>query len=353
MEGWQIYAHDHETTFSKHLCFIQSLVQVPLHQLESLGLYGISSQVKGWLCKDLLQKPSELVLHRSCEEGGLGLLHVSIRALALRARSFMETAANPSFRHSLLHETLYHYHVLGDRSLPDPGFLPYYDEDFFMMLRNYRDNVNISVVTNREWYKLLLDDRILMSPATDNSPPTLLPVRAELLSPETDWPRSWTRMRIKGISSHLTSFLFKLLHLLLPVQSRVMRLGADRDNAAGCCLLCKEPDEDLFHAFFSCPASRLAGLATLGWAQQLDPTLTPDMALRLEMMEDLDEISELAAINILATGLNFIWEARIKKKRVKTYEVRAELEALVSLLRRSRFREAGERVNDALLTNLQ
>ena len=106
-------------------------------------------------------------------------------------------------------------------------------------------------------------------------------------------------------------------------------------------------------AFFSCPASRLAGLATLGWAQQHDPTLTPNLALRLEMMEDLDEISKLAAISILATGLNFIWEARIKKKSVKIYEVRAELESLVSLLRRSRFREAGDKVNDALLTNLQ
>ena len=105
----------------------------------------------------------------------------------------------------------------------------------------------------------------------------------------------------QGISSHLSSFLFKLVHLHLPVQSRVVRLGADRDNAAGCCQLCNEPDEDLFHAFFSCPASRSAGLATLGWAQHLIPTLTPDLALRLEMTEDVDENSELAVRSILAT----------------------------------------------------
>ena len=313
---------------------------------------AINSQVKGWLYQDLLQKPSELVLHRSCEEGGLGLFHVSIRALALRARSFMETAANPSFRHSLLHEILYLYHVKEDRSIPNPGYLPYYDEDFFAMLRHYKNTVNISVITTRTWYKILLDDRFLMAAATENSPPTLLPVRAELLSPETNWPRSWARMRTRGISSHMASFLFKLMHLLLPVQSRVFRLGADRDNAAGCCLLCQEPDEDLHHAFFSCPTSRSAGLATLGWVHHLIPTMTHDMALRLEMLEEVDINSELAAISILATGLKYIWETRIKKKRVLTHEVRAEMEALVSLLRRSRFKEAGERVNDALLTDM-
>ena len=155
---------------------------------------AITSQVKGWLYQDLLQKPSELVLYSSCEEGGLGLLNVSIRALALRARTFMETAANPSFRHSLLHETLYLYHVMGDRSLPDPGFLPYYDEDFFTMLRHYKNTVNISIITTRDWYKILLEDRVLKTAATDNAPPTLLPVRAELLIPNTDWPRLWARI---------------------------------------------------------------------------------------------------------------------------------------------------------------
>ena len=80
--------------------------------------------------------------------------------------------------------------------------------------------------------------------------------------------------------------------------------------------------------------------------------MTHDMALRLEMVEEVDSNSELAAISILATGLKYIWEAMIKKKRVLTHEVRAEMEALVSLLRRSRFREAGKRVYDALLMDM-
>ena len=63
----------------------------------------------------------------------------------------METAANPCFRHSLLHEILYLYHVKEDRSISDPGYLPYYDEDFFAMLRHYKNTVNISVISTRAY----------------------------------------------------------------------------------------------------------------------------------------------------------------------------------------------------------
>ena len=43
----------------------------------------ITSQIKSWLYQDLLIKPSELVLYRGTEDGGLGLMNVSIRSLAL------------------------------------------------------------------------------------------------------------------------------------------------------------------------------------------------------------------------------------------------------------------------------
>ena len=40
MEGRQIYAFDYEATLCEHLRTIQGLVQVSLHQLESLRLHG-------------------------------------------------------------------------------------------------------------------------------------------------------------------------------------------------------------------------------------------------------------------------------------------------------------------------
>ena len=64
----------------------------------------ITSQLKSWLYQDLLVKPSELVLYRGIHDGGLGLMNVSIRGLALLIRTFLETSINPTFRHSLFHE---------------------------------------------------------------------------------------------------------------------------------------------------------------------------------------------------------------------------------------------------------
>ena len=79
------------------------------------------------------------------------------------------------------------------------------------------------------------------------------------------------------------------------------------------------------------------------------PGLTPECALRLEYgMGELTEERALAVTSILGTGLSFIWEARTHMKRVEPYEIRSELEALVSTLRRSRHREAGELISSCL-----
>ena len=91
-----------------------------------------------------------------------------------------------------------------------------------------------------------------------------------------------------------------------------------------------------------------ADLATLGWAQKVTPDIAADGALRLELKGEPDDSQQLAAITILATELCYIWEARVMKKKVKMYEVRAELEAMVSLMRRTRHRESGDTIWEAI-----
>ena len=171
--------------------------------------------IKSWLYQDLLLKPSELVLYRNIEDGGLGLMNVSIRGLAPRIRSFLETSINPNFRHSLLHEHLFRYHVMGEHSLPDPGLTPYY---FFDLILHYKTSspLNIATMTIKKWYTVLLEDKVLMSPATQESAAALLPVRTESMHPNTDWPQVWQIARTKGLGSELISFQFKILHKLLP-----------------------------------------------------------------------------------------------------------------------------------------
>ena len=157
--------------------------------LRSMDMDFITSQVKSWIYQDCLEKPSELVLYRDSIDGGLGLFHVRMRSLAILIRSFLETAINPCFRHSLLHEILYRFHVLGEDSIPDPGYLPYYDREFFQTIKHYKEtsHMNIAVMTTKQWYRTLLEDRVLMQPYDPNSPPMLLPVRVESLLPNVDW----------------------------------------------------------------------------------------------------------------------------------------------------------------------
>ena len=131
----------------------------------------INSQVKSWLYQDCFEKPSEITLYRDNQDGGLGLHHVRLRAQALLIRSFMETAANPNFRHSLFHEILFRYHVQGEHTLPDPGLCPYYDKEFFATIRHYQESspMNINVMTTKQWYCALLEDNVLKTETDENS----------------------------------------------------------------------------------------------------------------------------------------------------------------------------------------
>ena len=312
--------------------------------LRTQDINSINSQVKSWMYQDCLEKPSELTLYRKTENGGLGLFNVKIRALSLLIRTFLETAANPQFRHSLFHEILFRYHVQEEVSLPNPGFPPFYDSSFFETIRHYYLNspLNIAKMSTKDWYRLLLEDNVLMSKPDDHSPPSLLPTRVEALSPENDWPETWRLCRIRGLESRLTTFLFKLLHQLLPTQDRVHRIGVADGDQPGLCQLCLVEAEDPLHALFSCLHSQVAGHALLGYAQKHVPNLSPEAALRLDFGGTrLSDEEELATVCLLATGWLYIWETRVTKKQTALYRMRAELEAMITLLRKSRYQGVG------------
>ena len=96
----------------------------------------------------------------------------------------------------------------------------------------------------------------------------------------------------------------------------------------------------------SSPATttELLALAWLGICSDLQP----DDALQLHLGEDLPPDGELAAVYMVATGLKFIWEARLAKKQTSLFQVRAELEAKISMLRRTRHQGAGLRIQEML-----
>ena len=92
--------------------------------LRAADILAINRNVKSWLYADMFEKPSEAVMFRPTSYGGLGVLCPKFRALACLIRSFLETAANPSFRRNLFHEQLFRFHIMLDRSIPNPSLLP-------------------------------------------------------------------------------------------------------------------------------------------------------------------------------------------------------------------------------------
>ena len=59
------------------------------------------------------------------------------------------------------------------------------------------------------------------------------------------------------------------------------------------------------------------------------------------LLRQLSEREELATMYMLSIGLKYIWEARVERKQVRLYKMRSEVEARVTILRKTRHPEAG------------
>ena len=294
----------------------------------------ITSLVKSWLYQDQLLKPEELVMHRHPSAGGLGVHHVELKAQAGLIRTFLETASNPSFRSSLFHSTLYRYHILGETLLPNPGYPPFYNQDFFDKIRkvHLETPLNISKMSEKDWYRVLLEEYCTME-VDHTGQQVNIQCRVERASPLTDWEKSWRLARLPGLGPENVSFLFKLLHDLLPTQERVART---KPTASPACQLpgCNYGMENRAHALVFCESNNGVGQRVISCLQNFVPNIDVEAAIRLEI--DIEEEMELPIVWMLATVFQAIWKLRVEKSRVLLYDVRAQLEARINLLRETR-----------------
>ena len=309
---------------------------------------NITSKAKSYVYQDLLQKPSEVTLFRKVQDGGLGLHHVRCKSLAHLISTFILTAANKRYQQSLYSSWLYRYHVERDTRLPDPGFPPYYTPDFFMIIRTVKEDtvLNPIYLSVNQWYQYLLETQVTTRVIDDEGRREQIPNRVEELSPTTQWGEVYRLSRLHGLSPSSKSFLFKLIHQLLPSRERVSRLMPA--NSPLC--WCDSGDvESYLHLFFTCDKNREAAEAMMRCAKVYDEDLTPDKILSLQVKAD--EIYMMATIAMITTGLETIWANRQLKKITTGYMMRADLECAVSIRRRSRnrvIRESGDIMQNTL-----
>ena len=153
------------------------------------------------------------------ERMGALTYNVKLRAMAELIKSFLDTAINPTFRHSLYHRALYDWHIEDIRSIPNPGRPAYYSEEFFAAIRAVKNEglFNIASLPTGLWYKELLKNYVTTE-VDDNGFRFEKQCKIECQYPRVDWSRTWALACIPGLASSDYTFLWKMVHNLLPTQ---------------------------------------------------------------------------------------------------------------------------------------
>ena len=262
-------------------------------------------------------------MYRPPTLGGLGIHNVLLKAQAGLIKTFMETAQSSTFRQSLYHSMLFRYHVLEDMSIPNPGFPPFYNREFFSKIQevHLHTPLNVTKMSEKQWYRVLLEDCYAMEGETRDEM-RYTPCRVELSSPTTDWERSWRMARLPGLGPENVSFLFKMLHQILPTQERVARTSP-RHSPACPMPRCACVSEDLPHALVLCQANDGVGSRLMACLREYSPNIDVESALRLGF--EVDEEQELPLVWLIGNVLQAVWKLRNEKFKVQLYSIRAEL----------------------------
>ena len=167
---------------------------------------------------------------------------------------------------------------------------------------------------------------------TDNQNMQFISSRAELAAPNTDWELTWRLARLNGLGSEATSFLWKLLHRILPSEERTARI---LPNSSPNCRQCPTPTSgSLEHSFFNCVSTQRVGSSLLSAVRHHVPVLTPSGLLRLEFGEQGEK--EMPLVWITGQTLLYMWKTRQSGKVVDLIITRSILETKINLLRETR-----------------
>ena len=328
-------------------CLSKVWFKCPSINLRACDHSKISAIIKSWLFQDQLEKPEDFLLYRKRIQGGLGLIHTGCKSQSLMIRSFMETAANPKFIRNIFHEALYEWHVLGNRSILNPGTTPYYDMEFFNRIIEVKNEnlLNVTTMSSQSWYRVLLENKVTHS-INANGARELKPCKAEKTFPARNWENIWKLATNPGLSSELSSFLWRMFHNILPTRERFFRMQIS-NTASPMCELCEADIVDsLQHALLECSHNESTTSFLLRCMRTQTPNLQVDQIFSFNF--PLQPEMELPIIYILSSILHQVWTDRSLKKPPSLIIIRARLEAGIQILRKSRHSGAAYLIADIL-----
>ena len=310
----------------------------------------ITSTIKSWLFADQLEQPEEMVLHRNRCSGGLGLYNIKGKAMAEFIRSFLETAIHPRFTTNQYHNALYRWNVLSDRSIRAPSMCPYMSEEIFTNIKQVKDEglLNIATLSSGQWYRVLIENNITMV-TNDDGRRSLKLCRTETNHPEVNWEATWRLSSLKGLSSEDHSFLWKMLHNLLPTQERINRMGLPNAPTPMCTHCDMQAPDQVHHALVTCPQNKDVSDWLLHQIHPYLPNISPQQLVLLHLGV-LQEDQELPLVWLITQVLRNNWTQRLLKKKPQLFQTRAVLEAGIAIMRKTRFSDSCTMIETILVS---
>ena len=224
------------------------------------------------------------------------------------------------FRTSLYFNALYEFYVLDNTAISPPRCPPFYNQQFFDIIKSAREDNQIVEWSSKQWYCYLLERSHLQKEVIDvdgRSSWIDVECHVETVFPNFDWGATWARTRLPGLSNDCRSFLWLYFHNLLPTQARLHRILRSVDCPS--CTHCDSGEIDHIwnHTFISCLFSK----HIVDWLVlkiNLLPALNVnlDMALLLQFPPPITEIDLLCATWLTGETLAYIWARRKNREEI-------------------------------------
>ena len=167
-----------------------------------------------------------------------------------------------------------------------------------------------------------------------------IPCRCERNNPQLDWGTTWRLASLNGLDSENQSFLWKVLHDILPTQERLHRMNLNSAPSPHC-IQCTESvpvTDSVSHALLSCSQNREVSEWLISCLQQYCPALTHEQVVLLDF-GTLSSNLELPLVWLVAEVLRRVWTQRQQKRKPTLYKTRADIEANISIMRKTRFKD--------------
>ena len=211
----------------------------------------------------------------------------------------------------------------------------------------------IESMSSKQWYDYLIDILILKQQVEQPDGTSLLEplkCKSEQLWPSLEWPIIWKRARMPGLSNDSRSFLFKLLHNILPTQERLFRIT--RTTFSDVCVCCDSglTDNVWNHSFTACSHTLPAMNWLMSSLSSFDPSTNLDKIIWLQV-DTTNETNELAAIWLIAETMSYAWSRRRTRSNISIPSLITDLLTKANHLQNtSHYHNAGAILLDAMKT---